>query len=140
MATTTIRLSIGSQDLTSDPFAISSGFNVTSDGSAGLDLTTGLARKKIGTSAEILLDASTFSNTGESQLAYVFIKNLSSNLSSVVFTDSIKIDVSDGTNHNVLGYLAGGQSIILPFSADNDIRVTADTLNTVIEYVLVHAG
>jgi len=140
MAKTTIRLSIGSSDLTSDDFNLSAGFNVTSDGTTGLSLTTGLARTKIGTSATTIADASTFSNSGESQLAYIFIKNLSTNISSVVFTDSIIIKVSDGSNHLTLGHLAGGQSIILPYSADNDITLTADTADTYIEYMLVHAG
>ena len=131
---------MASSDLTSDAFSLAGAFNITTDGSTGLDLTTGLTRTKIGTSATIIADASTFSNTGESQLAYLFIKNFSSTPASVTFTDSIIIDVSDGSNHNVLGHLAGGQSIILPFSADNDIRLTADTADTVVEYMLVHAG
>ena len=35
---------------------------------------------------------------------------------------------------------AGGQSVILPYSANSDIYLTADTADTVIEYMLIHAG
>lgn len=141
MPKTTVRVSMSSSDISSDPFTLTGAFGVTSDGTAGLDLLNGLTRTKIGTGAVIIADASTFTNTGEDQLAYLFIKNLSTNVSSTVFTDSIIIKVSDGgSNHLTLGHLAGGQSIVLPFSADNDITLTADVANTVVEYLLVHAG
>lgn len=140
MPKTTVRNSISSTDITSDSFNLSNSFSVTTDGSAGLDLTTGLTRVKQGTTATIIADASDFTNTGESQLAYLYIKNFSTNATSVVFTDSLIIEVSDGTNHLVLGHLAGGQSVILPFSASNDVRIKADTADTIVEYMLVHAG
>ena len=125
---------MSSSDLTSDPFTLTGSFNVTSDGTAGLDLTTGLTRTKIGTSATTIVASSGFSNTGESQLAYIYIKNFSSNVSSTVFTDAILITVGTAA----LGYLAGGQSVILPYSADSDLKLTADTADTVIEYQLIH--
>ena len=143
MPKTTVKNVISSNNITSDAFSISSSFDVTTDGTAGLDLTTGLSRVKIPASDYLLVDASDYTNTGESQLAYVYIKNFSSNTGTTVFTDSIAIKLdgnADGTPDATLGYLAGGQSVILPYSANSDIYVTADTADTVVEYILVHAG
>lgn len=140
MPKTTVRVSLSSSDISSDPFTLTGAYNVTTDGTTGLDLVNGLTRTKIGLSAVALADASTFTNTGENQLAFLFIKNYSTNPSAIVFTDSIVIKVDDGSAPLTLGHLAGGQSIILPFSADNDITVTADVADTVVEYCLVHAG
>ena len=144
MAKTTIRNVISSNNITSDAFSINNNFDVTSDGTAGLDLTTGLARIKIGKSAdELLIDASDYSSNGENQLAYLYIKNFSSTPSSVTFTDAVAIKLdgdADGTADATLGYIAGGQSVILPYSAESDIYLRADTADTVIEYMLVHAG
>ena len=125
---------MASSDLTSDAFTLTGAFNVTSDGTAGLDLTTGLTRTKIGTSITTIVSASDFTNTGEDQLAYIYIENFSSNVSSTVFTDAVLITVGTAA----LGYLAGGQSIILPYSAESDLKLTADTADTVIEYQLIH--
>lgn len=140
MATSIIRLGFSSKDIVSDAFSISDSQNITSDGSTGLDLTTGLSKIKVGTSAVTILDASTFSNTGESQLAYVYIKNLSSTPTSITFTDSLIIKLDDSSNQLTLGHLPGGHAAILPYSADNDLTLTADTANTVVEYMLIHAG
>ena len=143
MPKTTVKNVISSNNITSDAFSISSSFDVTTDGTAGLDLTTGLSRVKIPASDHLLVDASDYTNTGESQLAYVYIKNFSSNTGTTVFTDSIAIKLdgnTDGTPDATLGYLAGGQSVILPFSAESDIYVTADTANTVVEFIIIHAG
>jgi hypothetical protein len=143
MATTTVKNVISSNNITSDPFSISSSFNVTSDGTTGLDLTTGLSRIKIPASDHLLIDASDYTNTGESQLAYIYIKNFSSNVGTTVFTDSVAIKLdgnADGTPDATLGHLSGGQSVILPYSANSDIYLTADTADTVIEYMLIHAG
>jgi hypothetical protein len=145
MAKTTVRNIISSNNITSDAFSISNSFDITSDGTAGLDLTTGLARMKITASATdtLLIDASDYTSNGESQLAYIYIKNFSSNVGTTVFTDSviIKLDGNqDGTTDATLGHLAGGQSVILPYSANADIYLNADTANTVIEYMLIHAG
>ena len=136
MAKTTVRTIISSNNITSDPFSISNSFDITSDGTIGLDLTSGLARIKVPASDYTLVDASDYTSTGESQLAYIYIKNFSTNATSPVFTDSVAIKVGTA----VLGHIAGGQSVILPYSADNDLVVTADTVDTVIEYMLVHAG
>lgn len=143
MPKTTVKNVISSNNITSDAFSISSSFDVTTDGTAGLDLTTGLSRVKIPASDHLLVDASDYTNTGESQLAYVYIKNFSSNTGTTVFTDSIAIKLdgnTDGTPDATLGYLAGGQSVILPYSAESDIYVTADTADTVVEFIIIHAG
>ena len=71
MPKTTVKNVISSNNITSDAFSISSSFDVTTDGTAGLDLTTGLSRVKIPASDHLLVDASDYTNTGESQLAYV---------------------------------------------------------------------
>ncbi len=143
MPKTTVKNVISSNNITSDAFSISSSFDVTTDGTAGLDRTTGLSRVKIPASDHLLVDASDYTNTGESQLAYVYIKNFSSNTGTTVFTDSIAIKLdgnADGTPDATLGYLAGGQSVILPYSANSDIYVTADTADTVVEFIIIHAG
>ena len=114
MAKTTVRTTISSNNITSDAFSITSSFDITSDGTNGLDLTTGLTRTKICITPTTIVDASDFTNTGEDQLAYLFIKNFSSNVSSTVFNDSVIIKLDDSTNQLTLGHLAGGQSVILP--------------------------
>jgi hypothetical protein len=127
---------MSSLDLTSSAFSVATSFNLTTDGTAGLDESTGLVRKKVPASSETLIASSDFSNSGESQLGYVYIRNFSTNASSVVFADSIAITV--GTQK--VGHLAGGQSAIIPFSADGDFKVTADTADTIIEYMYVNEG
>jgi hypothetical protein len=136
MPKTTVKLSMSSLDLTSSAFSVATSFNLTTDGTAGLDESTGLVRKKVPASSETLIASSDFSNSGESQLGYVYIRNFSTNASSVVFADSIAITV--GTQK--VGHLAGGQSAIIPFSADGDFKVTADTADTIIEYMYVNEG
>ena len=140
MAKITASVGLGSSDLTSSPLSLNARFTLTTDGSAGLEETTGLTRIKIGTSATTIADASDFGDTAESQLAYIYLKNFSTNTSTPVFTDSVIIKVSDGANHLTVGHLAGGQACLLPYSANNDITVTADIADTVLEYIIVHAG
>lgn len=142
MPTSIVRFALSSKDISSDSLSLSDSQKITSDGSAGLDLTTGLKREKLASAAAVVIaDGSTFTNNSESQLAYIYIKNFSTNISSPVFTDSVKIIVSDGSsNHLTLGHLPGGHAVILPFSANNDIQLHADTDNTIVEHILIHAG
>ena len=136
MPKTTVKLSMSSLDLTSSAFSVATSFNLTTDGTAGLDESTGLVRKKIPASLHTLISAADFSNSGESQLGYVFIKNFSTNASSTVFADSVAITVGS----QLVGHLAGGQSAIIPYSADGDFKVTADVVNTIIEFIYVNEG
>lgn len=136
MPKTTVKLSMSSLDLTSSAFSVATSFNLTTDGTAGLDESTGLVRKKIPASLHTLLAAADFSNSGESQLGYVFIKNFSTNASSTVFADSVAITVGS----QLVGHLAGGQSAIIPYSADADFKVTADVVNTIVEFIYVNEG
>ena len=141
MPKTTASVGLGSSDLTSNPLSLSARFSLTTDGTAGLEETTGLTRIKVGTSATTIADESEdFTNSGESQLAYIYLKNFSTNATTPVFTDSLIIKVSDGSNHLTLGHLAGGQACLLPYSANNDITITADTADTIVEYIIVHEG
>lgn len=142
MPTSIVRIALSSKDITSDPISLSDSQKITSNGTAGLDLTTGLKREKLQASAAVVIaDGSTFTNNSESQLAYIYIKNFSTNAASPVFTDSVKVIVSDGSsNHLTLGHLPGGHAIILPFSANNDIQLHADTNDTIVEHILIHAG
>ena len=141
MATSSIKLSMSS-DITSASISLGAAFKLTTDGTTGLDLSSGLARKKIDSAVDtVLIDASDYTATGESQLAFVFIKNLSSTPSSPTFTDALAIKLdgnADGTADATLGYLAGGQSIILPYSAESDIMVRTDVNDTVVEYIILH--
>ena len=140
MPTTVIRFGLSSKDIVSDSIALSDSQSLTTDGTAGLDLTSGLTRIKVGTSAETILDASTFSNNGESQLGYIYIKNFSATPSSIDFTDSIIIKLDDGSNQLTLGHLPGGHAAILPYSANNDLTITADVADTGGEYIHIHEG
>ena len=142
MPKTTASVGLGSTDLTSNPLSLSSRFLLTTDGSAGLEETTGLTRIKVGTSPTTIADASAdFTNSGESQLAFIYIKNFSTNATTPVFTDSLIIKVSDASSsHLTLGHLAGGQACLLPYSGDNDITITADVANTIVEYIIIHEG
>jgi hypothetical protein len=141
MATSSIKLSMSS-DITTSNVALAATFKLTTDGSTGLDLSSGLARKKIDSGADTtIIAASDYTATGENQLAFVFIKNLSSTPSSPTFTDALAIKLDsdgDSTADATLGYLAGGQAIILPYSADSDIMVRTDVDDTVVEYIILH--
>jgi hypothetical protein len=141
MATTTISLGLSSSNLTSNKINLSTSFNVTSDGAVGLVETSGLTREKLpATTDTVVIDASDYSLSQESQLGYVLIRNLSTAPAAPVFTDSVIIKIVDGANSNVLGHLAGGQSAIFPFSAESDIVLNADIVDTYVEYIIVHAG
>ena len=141
MPKTTASVGLGSSDLTSNPLSLTARFALTTDGTAGLEETTGLPRIKVGTAATAIADErADFTNNGESQLAFIYIKNFSTNATTPVFTDSLIVKVSDGSNHLTLGHLAGGQACLLPYSANNDITITADVANTIVEYIIVHEG
>jgi len=141
MPTSIIRIALSSKDIVSDAIALSDSQKITSNGTAGLDLTTGLKRQKLQSSAAVVIvDEDDYATKSESQLAYIYIKNFSTNAASPVFTDSVKILVSDGSStHLTLGHLPGGHAVILPYSANNDIQLHADTDNTIVEHILIHA-
>lgn len=141
MPTSIIRIALSSKDIVSDAISLSDTQKITSNGSAGLDLTTGLKRQKLQASAAVVIvDEDDYATKSESQLAYIYIKNFSSNLTNPVFTDSVKILVSDGSStHLTLGHLPGGHAVILPYSANNDIQLHADTNDTIVEHILIHA-
>ena len=141
MPTSIIRIALSSKDIVSDAISLSDSQKITSNGTAGLDLTTGLKRQKLQSSAAVVIvDEDDYATKSESQLAYIYIKNFSTNAASPVFTDSVKILVSDGSStHLTLGHLPGGHAVILPYSANNDIQLHADTDNTIVEHILIHA-
>ena len=134
MATTTVTLSISSNDLTGDALALSSTTNINKAGTTtGLDQTTGVARKFF---------ASTQSNTAliaaadytDDKAHKVYIKNISTTASEFV---TIKIGATE------VGRLYAGDFLFIPWSADTtstaaDIDIDTSAVNMTVEYLVIY--
>lgn len=142
MATTTLELSISS-DITSDELALTTKYNVTTNGSTGVTESTGVARKIIGTSDVVLIDISAAPVSIIGAKAVLYIKNIDSTFTDYV---DVKFGNTGGTYMNSLR-IYGGQFAVLPLSCltdgdgagtDVDVNVIAATSNTVIEYAMFY--
>ena len=142
MATTTLELSISS-DITSDELALTTKYNVTTNGSTGVTESTGVARKIIGTSDVVLIDISAAPVSIIGAKAVLYIKNIDSTFTDYV---DVKFGNTGGTYMNSLR-IYGGQFAVLPLSCltdgdgagtDVDVNVVAATANTLIEYALFY--
>jgi hypothetical protein len=143
MATTTLTLGLTS-DISSNPLDISVSMNVTTDGSAGVSESSGLARKSVGTAVVTLIDL-----TGEpvslvDKKAVLYIKNCDG-----TFADYVDVRFGDTDNEHARALrIYGGQFAVLPLAnstsidadggIDGDVMVKAASADTLIEYALFY--
>lgn len=128
MATTTVRLTIQSPDLTSDTLSITKSFSLTTPSGAGLTQTSGLNRVNGLNSITTIFSAANFSN----EEAYLFISNTDT-------TKSNQVTLTQGSQ--TVAVLQGGDSVFMAIDPSAlDIKLTADSAASVVEYQLFHNG
>ena len=139
MATTTVSLTITSGDLTSDSLSLSANHTMYGTaGTTGPTLTTGLRRKKGLNSITTLFDDDDYDLP-----AYIFIKN-----TDTTYTNKVAVTIEGDAESIVLANLYGGQFMYLPYIGDTDnsadptanIRVTADSADTIVEYMAIYTA
>lgn len=128
MATTTVKISISSADLTSDTLSINKTFTLQSAAGAGITQTSGLNRVNgIGTITTVFA-AADFSNDE----AYLFLSNTDA-------TRGNQVTLTLGSQKTAV--LQGGDSIFMAIDPSAlDIKLTADSASTTVEYQLFHNG
>tara|TARA_R100001460_G_scaffold106302_1_gene153708 strand:- start:513 stop:905 length:393 start_codon:yes stop_codon:yes gene_type:complete len=130
MATTTVRLTIQSPDLTSDVLSISKAFNLTSASGTGITQTSGLNRLDGLNSITTIFKAADFSNDE----AYLFVSNL-----AVSKAAGFQVELTQGSQK--VAVIQAGDSILMPIDPSAlDIKLTAPTASTDVEYQLFHNG
>ena len=125
MPTTTALLTLTS-DMTSDSTSVAPTFNLTTNGSTGHTLTSGLMTKTYSTgSATIIYDKDNY----DDGYNYVYIKNTDS-----TFTNYLVISVET----TVIGRLPGGAWAFFPWYGNNELKVQPQNASSVIESALYH--
>jgi len=128
MATTTVRITITSSDLTSDALSITKSFTLTDNAGTGITQTSGLTRVNGLNSLTTIFSAADFSN----EEAYLFIHNTDPARTN-------KVILTQGSQQ--VAFIQGGDSILMAIDpATLDIKLTADLASTVVEYQLFHNG
>lgn len=128
MATTTVRITIQSPDLTSDALSITKSFNLTSAGGAGITQTSGLNRVNGLNSITTIVVSAPFSNDE----AYLFLSNTDT-------TKGNQVTLTQGSQ--AIGVIQGGDSIFMAIDPTaGDIKLTASNAATTVEYQLFHNG
>ena len=127
MATTTALLTLTS-DMTSDATSIAPTFNLTTNGSTGHTLTSGLMTKTYSTgSATIVYDKDDYADG----YYYIYIKN-----TDTTFTNYLAIMIDS----EVIGRLPGGAWAFFPWYGDSEFQVQPQNASSVIESALFHNG
>tara|TARA_R100000654_G_scaffold73705_1_gene106828 strand:+ start:169 stop:555 length:387 start_codon:yes stop_codon:yes gene_type:complete len=128
MATTTVRLTIQSPDLTSDTLSITKSFNLTSTAGVGITQTSGLNRVNGLNSITTIFNNADFSNDE----AYLFLSNTDT-------TKGNQVTLTLGSQKTAV--LQGGDSVFMAIDPSAQlIRLTADDAATTVEYQLFHNG
>jgi len=128
MATTTVRLTIQSPDLTSDALSVTKSFNLTSTAGVGITQTSGLNRVNGLNSITTIFSNSDFSNDE----AYLFLSNTDT-------TKGNQVTLTLGSQKTAV--LQGGDSVFMAIDPSAQlIRLTADDAATTVEYQLFHNG
>lgn len=122
MASVTANIKIQSPDVSNDVLSLEVAYNMTTDGSAGVDELIGISRKSGLNVKSVLFSATTYPNGG-----IVYIKNLDSTYANGVLIELGLVEV---------GSVAGGEAYLIPWNADEDFSVTADVAGTLLEYAL----
>jgi hypothetical protein len=128
MATTTVRITITSPDLTSDALSITKSFILTDNAGTGITQTSGLTRVNGLNSLTTIFSAADFSN----EEAYLFIHNTDATRGNIV-------TLTQGSQQ--VAVIQGGDSVFMAIDpATLDIKLTASSASTVVEYQLFHNG
>ena len=128
MATTTAKITITSDDLTSDTLNITKTFQLKSTAGAGITQTSGLNSVNGLNSITTIFDNSDFSNDE----AYLFIHNTDA-------TRTNQVTLTHGSQKTAV--LQGGDAIFMAIDPSAQlIRLTATSAATVVEYQLFHNG
>jgi hypothetical protein len=133
MATTTATINISSSDLTGDALALSTTATLTKAGTVtGLDQTSGVSRKIVGTAADNVVLFSADDYTGDKSHK-VYVKNLSTTATDYI---ELKLGATE------IGRLYAGDFAFLPWAATGgtaaDIKVDTIVDNTTVEYMLIY--
>lgn len=126
MATVTANIKLTSPDITSDVLSVEQQFNMTTNGTIGVDEIVGVSRRS-GLNARTTIFASATYTSG----GIVYIKN-----TDTTFANGVLIEINDGTDILELGEVAGGEAFLIPWNGANDFQVTAANANTVVEFAL----
>ena len=126
MATTTVRLTIQSADLTSDALSITKSFALTNASGTGIQQTSGLNRVNGLNSITTIFSAADFSNDE----AYLFVSNTDT-------TKGNQLTLTQGSQK--LAVIQGGDSVFMAIDPSAlDIKLTATSASTTVEYQLFH--
>ena len=130
MATTTVRLTIQSPDLTSDALSITKSFNLTSTAGVGITETSGLNRLNglagISDTPTTIFSAADFT----ADEAYLFLSNTDT-------TKGNQIVLTLGSQKTSV--LQGGDSVLMAIDPSaQDIKLTATSASSTVEYQLFH--
>lgn len=126
MATTTVRLTIQSADLTSDTLSITKSFTLTNGSGTGIQQTSGLNRVNGLNSITTIFSAADFSNDE----AYLFVSNTDT-------TKGNQLTLTQGSQK--LAVIQGGDSVFMAIDPSAlDIKLTATSASTTVEYQLFH--
>lgn len=128
MATTTVKISISSADLTSDTLSISKTLTLQSAAGAGITQTSGLNRVN-GVNGDTTIFAAADFTVDE---AYLFLHNTDS-------TRGNQVTIKHGSQ--TVGVLQGGDSVFMAIAPQSsNIIINADSASTTVEYQLFHNG
>ena len=131
MATTTIKITMSSADLTSDALSISKTFNLTDSSGTGLTQTTGLNRLN-NLSSTVVSARADYSNTE----GYFFICN-----TDTTKANTVTITFSDAASVDTVSILQGGDSMFMAVDvSDYSITLTASSATSTVEYQIFHNG
>lgn len=138
MATTTVRLTIQSADLTSDALSITKSFNLTSSGGVGITQTSGLNRVNglgitgVGTTTIFSGGSPTFT----ADEAYLFLSN-----TDTTKGNQVTLLMHLGSADRKVCVIQGGDSIFMAIDPSvGDIKLSATSASTTVEYQLFHNG
>tara|TARA_R110002110_G_scaffold80721_1_gene210048 strand:- start:309 stop:719 length:411 start_codon:yes stop_codon:yes gene_type:complete len=131
MATVTAAITLTSTDLLTDSLSVATSNTVTA-ALATVDSTSGLARKKITSTAKGTASGQVELTTAASYTSpnYLYIKN-----TDTTATDYISVFDDAGGDLDVL-YLAGGDWAFLPIFAGANLKCYAATSGTVVEWMV----
>lgn len=136
MATTTVRLTIQSPDLTSDALSITKSFTLTGTGGTGITETSGLNRVNglgiTGVGTTTIFSAADFSNDE----AYLFLSNTDTSRGNQI---ELLMNLGSPKADRKVCVLQGGDSVLMAIDpSDGDIKLSATSASTTVEYQLFH--
>ena len=134
MATTTVRLTIQSADLTSDALSITKSFNLTNSAGVGLLQTSGLNRvnglSTNSASPTTIFSAGNFTNDE----AYLFLSN-----TDTTKGNQVTLSMFLGSDNRKVCVIQGGDSVFMAIDPSvGDIKLHADSASSTVEYQLFH--